>query len=126
MQLSDHAQLEHLWQQEHMEFSYEYLESVLKRNPETCFVYEIDGQIVSAVCGLYDGRRGFLQSVVTRQEERGKGYATATIQATIEALKALGTNRIRLFVVKENTHALELYQRLGFEIHDYVHFMGLK
>jgi ribosomal protein S18 acetylase RimI-like enzyme len=125
MQESDHAQLVRLWQSENMETSADYLRAVLRRNPTTCFVMEIEGCIVAAACGLYDGRRGVLQSVAVLPEEQGKGYGRAIVEAVVTALQELGTSRIRLFVVKENTRALGFYEHLGFQIHDYVHYMGL-
>jgi ribosomal protein S18 acetylase RimI-like enzyme len=125
MQESDHAQLMRLWQSENMETSADYLRAVLRRNPTTCFVMEIEGRIVAAACGLYDGRRGVLQSVAVLPEEQGKGYGRAIVEAVVTALQELGTRRIRLFVVKENTLALGFYEHLGFQIHDYVHYMGL-
>jgi len=86
---------------------------------------EVEGRIVAAACGLYDGRRGVVQSVAVLPEEQGKGYGKVIVMAVVEALQQLGTSRIRLFVVKENTRALGFYEHLGFQIHDYVHYMGL-
>ena len=126
MQLDDHAQLERLWSAEGMESGREYLQAVLDRNPDTCFVIEENGRIVAAACGLYDGRRGFVQSVSVLPEERGKGYGKTVVRATVDALLRLGTKRIRLFVQKSKGTVPQFYEKLGFEIHDYVYYMGLR
>ena len=126
MQESDHVQLIRLWEPENMDTSADYLREVLRRNPTTCFVMEIDGRIVAAACGLYDGRRGVVQSVAVLPKERGKGYGTAIVNTVVEALQELGTRRIRLFVLTENTGAVAFYEHLGFKIHDFVHYMGLR
>ena len=126
MQLDDHAQLERLWTPEGMESSQEYLQAVLNRNPDTCFVVEEDGRILAAACGLYDGRRGFVQSVAVLPDERGRGYGRMVVQATVDALLRLGTKRIRLFVKKTNGTVPQFYEKLGFEIQDATHYMGLR
>jgi ribosomal protein S18 acetylase RimI-like enzyme len=126
MRLEDHEQLAKLWEPEHMESGLEYLQAVLDRNPTTCFVKEIDGRIVGAACGLFDGRRGFIQSVAVLPEERGKGYGKAVVQAVIDALLELGTKRIRLFVLMDNAQVLPFYEQLGFVVHKHVLYMGLR
>lgn len=125
MRVTDHQQLANLWQPEGMESSLEYLQAILERNPSTCFVIEANGQIVAAACGLYDGRRGVVQSVAVLPAERGKGYGTTVVQAVVDALKAVGAKRIRLFVNKDNAQVVEFYRKLGFEVHDHVIYMGL-
>lgn len=126
MQLSDYEQLIDLWKPNGMAYDFDYLETVLARNPTTCFVYEKEGRVVSAACGLWDGRRGTINSVATLPEEQGHGYATAVMEAVVEALLALGTTRIRLFVVKGNERVLPFYEKLGFEVIENAYYMGLK
>ncbi len=126
MRLDDLEQLVALWQPNDMAHDFDYLETVLKRNPTSCFVYEKDGQIVSAACGLWDGRRGTINSVATLPEEQGQGYGTAVMQAVIEALLELGTTRVRLFVVKGNEEVLPFYEKLGFEMIEDAYYLGLK
>jgi len=126
MQLADYAQLAALWEPEGMESSREYLQAVLVRNPTTCFVIELDGRVVAAACGLFDGRRGVVQSVAVLPAERGKGYGKAVVLAVIAALKGLGTERIRLFVMKDNAQVMGFYEKMGFVVHDFVHYMGLR
>ncbi|MCL4879408.1 MAG: GNAT family N-acetyltransferase [Anaerolineae bacterium] len=126
MQLTDYEQLVELWQPNGMAHDFEYLEAVLARNPTSCFVYEKDGQIVAAACGLWDGRRGTINSVATLPEEQGNGYGTAVMEAVIDALLTLGTNRVRLFVVKGNEKVLPFYEKLGFEVIEDAYYLGLK
>jgi N-acetylglutamate synthase len=125
MRVEDHEQLAKLWEPEHMESSLEYLQVVLDRNPTTCFVKEVDGKIMGAACGLFDGRRGFIQSVAVLPEARGKGYGKEVVTAVKDALLALGTKRIRLFVFKENAKVLPFYEKMGFRIHDTAFYMSL-
>jgi ribosomal protein S18 acetylase RimI-like enzyme len=124
MQLSDHPQLEPLWQAEHMVSDYAYLQAVLEWNPSSCWVIEQDGQIIAAACGLYNGRHGILSSVVVHPSQRGQGYGAQIVQATIASLQALGKPRIRLFVAKTNEQVLPFYEHLGFYLKEDAHYMG--
>lgn len=48
--------------------------------------------------------------------EKGKGYAKEATLKTIDfAFKKLGLNRIYLYVLKKNTTALKLYEKVGFQ-----------
>jgi N-acetylglutamate synthase len=127
MQLSDHARLVPLWEPEGMITTFEYLQTVLTRNPATCYVIDDGTRILAAACGLYDGRRGTLQSVAVLPEVRSQGYGKQVVQACVDALLCLyPAARIRLFVQKHNTVVLPFYESLGFEILDDTFYMGLK
>ncbi|MCA9450795.1 MAG: GNAT family N-acetyltransferase, partial [Candidatus Omnitrophica bacterium] len=96
----------------------ENFERVLQRNPGTCWVIEEGDEILAAALGLYDGRRGFVQSVVVRRDRRNRGLGAEVVRKTVESLRACGTDRIRLFVRKENTDVLGFYEKLGFIVED--------
>jgi N-acetylglutamate synthase len=116
MQLADHAQLCVMWEAEHMESSHDYLATILDRNPTTNFVYEEDNKILAAACGLYDGRRGMVQSVVVAPEARGKGYGKIVVTAVIEALLQFPISRVGLFVAEGNEAVFPFYEKLGFHV----------
>jgi ribosomal protein S18 acetylase RimI-like enzyme len=126
MQMSDHPQLVKLWEPEDMETDPDYLRAILERNPTTCFVYEAEGQVVAACCGLFNGRHSFLASVAVLPDQRGKGYGKLVVQASMEALSALSSSkiRLRLLVAKGNEQVIPFYEKLGFTIHE-VTYMGI-
>lgn len=126
MQPKDYPQVSALWALDNGITDYDYFERITTRNPNTCLLMEDDtGRIVASATGLYDGRRGVLNSVIVLPEERGKGYGKAIVKACVEALQKEGTDRIRLFVLKENEQVVPFYEGLGFELHDHVIYMGL-
>jgi ribosomal protein S18 acetylase RimI-like enzyme len=49
-------------------------------------------------------------------EHRGKGVGSALIKSAIEAAQARGLTRLELIVREENTAAIALYKKTGFEI----------
>jgi len=118
MKMEDFPQLIGLWSPEGMETSPDHFRRVLERNPGTCWVIEEEGSILAVSLGLYDGRRGFVQSVVVRKDRRGEELGTLVVQKTVESLRLLGTDRIRLFVRKSNTEVLGFYEKLGFAVEE--------
>ena len=82
------------------------------------FVVEDDGRIVGAsMVNLFDGQP-FLTYVVVHPEMQGRGIGTSLIAATGEALRSAGHARMDLFVTESNEPAVNLYEKLGFEVVD--------
>jgi L-amino acid N-acyltransferase YncA len=50
------------------------------------------------------------------EEHRGKGIGKGLIKAAIDGAKARGLTRLELIVREENTSAVALYKKMGFEI----------
>lgn len=123
MTIGDYSQLKSLWVPEEMESDDNQLQRVLDRNPGTCWVIEDQGEILAASLGLYDGRRGFVQSVAVRKDRRHEGLGTEVVQKTIESLKDCGTKRIRLFVRKSNAEVLQFYKKLGFAVEEGCYYL---
>jgi ribosomal protein S18 acetylase RimI-like enzyme len=62
--------------------------------------------------GSYDGRRGYLQKVVTAKNLRAKGIGKQMVQEVLKRLKAVGTVYVPLSVKKE---IVVFYEKCGFE-----------
>ena len=58
-------------------------------------------------------RRGYVTSVYTAPEYRGRGIGTAMMQCMLRHLRAAGYRRASLAVQKEN-YAVRMYRALGF------------
>lgn len=56
-------------------------------------------------------------NVVTHPDYRGKGYATMTTRAVINELDKMRIRDIVLSVAQDNTTAISVYSKIGFEIH---------
>ena len=123
MTLEDFPELAALWAPEGMDSSRDHYQRVLERNPDTCWVVEEGGEILAAALGLFDGRRGFVQSVVVRKDCRNRGLGAQVVRKTIESLRECGTDRIRLFVRKRNSGVLKFYEKLGFAVEEGCHYL---
>ena len=96
------------------------IEKYLKRNPNTCFVAENNGNIVGAILSGHDGRRGYINHAAVSLSERNKGIGTALVDSAVNALKQEGINRVAISVFKDNKTGNEFWENRGFVLRDHV------
>ncbi|SEO97013.1 GNAT family N-acetyltransferase [Paenibacillus sp. OV219] len=95
------------------------------RAGDAALLAELDGQLVGAVWfrlfnevnkgyGYVDAETPEL-GIAIAPGHRGHGIGSALMQAVIELARADGYRAISLSVDPANTHAVQLYHRLGFE-----------
>jgi len=70
--------------------------------------------LLHAVSLRHGGRALVLEDMIVRRNFRSQGVATALLAYSIEFAQSLGAVRITLFTDTTNTHAISLYQKLGF------------
>jgi ribosomal protein S18 acetylase RimI-like enzyme len=97
----------------------ELLASIAADPATTLFVAEDDGRIVGsltlATFEILSGVRAWIEDVVTDSAARGKGVATALVQAALDRAGELGARTVDLTSRPEREEANRLYVRLGFE-----------
>ncbi len=77
-----------------------------------------NNKIVSLVAGYTENitnNIAFIALVGTLSDYRGKGYAQKLINEFIYDCRKLKINGIHLYAVKENTAAISMYEKIGFE-----------
>jgi ribosomal protein S18 acetylase RimI-like enzyme len=95
----------------------------LRRDPDLFLIAEQGGQLVGAVMGGYDGRRGLVYHLAVAPEVRRLGIGKA-LMAEVEArMRDKGCLKSYLLVTKENAEVLAFYRELGWEVMD-MHLMG--
>ena len=92
----------------------EELEKKLLRDPELFIVAEDAGEIVGAVIGAFDGRRGFVYHLAVAPERQGEGIGKALMERVSDGLRKLGCIRLLLLVDEDNVGAQEFYKATGF------------
>ena len=81
------------------------------------FAVEHDGRPVGcALLNVVDGRA---ELVVLATTYRGAGAGTALLEAVVERARAEGWNRLWLITSNDNTDAIRLYQRAGWDWVDF-------
>ena len=86
----------------------------LRRNPDTCFVAEAEGQIVGAILAGHDGRRGMISHTAVLPDCRRRGVGRRLAGAALEALRAQGINKVCLVVFARNEAGNAFWAKMGF------------
>lgn len=86
----------------------------LERNPDTCFVAEMDGNIIGAILIGNDGRRGYIYHTAVQENYQKQGIGKALVEAGIRALKEIGINKVALVVFDKNILGNLFWEKLGF------------
>ena len=89
----------------------------LRRDPELFLVAEVDGEIIGAVIGGYDGRRGLVYHLAVSEDHRQQGVGKALMDQLEELLIAKGCIRSYLLITKDNP-AIEFYKKQGWVMLD--------
>lgn len=94
--------------------SKEGINRYLQRNPTTCFVAEVDHQIVGAVLSGHDGRRGSIYHLAVSSVARRKGIGTQLLEHVLAALRSEGIHKAALVVFANNETGNAFWESSGF------------
>ena len=84
----------------------------LVKNPELSVLIEENGEILGTALGSFDGRRGYIQKVVTAKKFRNKGIGKQLVTEVIKRLRTIGTLYIPISVEEKN---VSFYTTCGFK-----------
>ena len=82
--------------------SKEGIEKFLKRNPETCFVTEIDNKIIGVILVENDGRRGYIYHTAVHLNYRNLKIATQLVTKSMLVLEEIGIHKVALVVFNQD------------------------
>ena len=94
------------------------IEKFLKRNPQTCFVAEINDKLIGVIMAGNDGRRGYIYHTAVHPDFRNQGVARTLVETVIKALKECGINEVALVVFERNQDGNGFWEKLGFTVRD--------
>ncbi|NIM94340.1 MAG: GNAT family N-acetyltransferase [Anaerolineales bacterium] len=90
----------------------------LKRDPDLFLVAELNGAIVGAVLGGFDGRRGLVYHLAVVSEYRRSSFGIQLMEELEKRLREKGCYKYYLLVSEDNLIAREFYESLGCEMMD--------
>ncbi|HEX3781200.1 MAG TPA: GNAT family N-acetyltransferase [Pseudonocardiaceae bacterium] len=90
------------------------LAAVLARDPELVLIAEDEQGITAAVFGTFDGRRGWVNRLATRSDQRGQGQAGAILAELEGRLLAKGCRKVNLLIEPDNAGVAAFYGRYGY------------
>ena len=91
------------------------MEKKLQRDPDLFLVAEVDGQIIGAVLGGYDGRRGIVYHLAVAESFRQMGIGAELMKELERRMIDKGCIRCYLLVTKDNQNATHFYEQSGWE-----------
>jgi ribosomal protein S18 acetylase RimI-like enzyme len=94
---------------------HEEIAKKLERDPDLFLVAENNQQIIGAVLGGFDGRRGIVYHLAVQGEYRNSGVGSGLMEALEERLRLKGCLRYYLLVTKDNKEAMKFYEKRGWK-----------
>ncbi len=120
MKIADYTAVYALWRKtpgmglNDIDDSEDGISRYLKRNPHTCFVAELDGEIIGVILSGHDGRRGFIHHTCVASELWNNQIGTRLVEAALSALRAEGITKAVLVVFERNERGNGFWERMGF------------
>ena len=87
------------------------IEKKISRDPDLFLVAEYDSNIVGAVMGGFDGRRGLIYHLAVDASFRGNGIGSRLMDEVESRLKAKGCLKCYLLVTIDNPEVGEYYKK---------------
>jgi len=98
--------------------SREGIDKFLKRNPDTCFAAEENGEIIGVIMAGNDGRRGYIYHTAVNPNCRGRKIGAALVEAAVDALRKEGISKTALVVFNTNGIGNAFWERMGFTVRE--------
>ena len=114
LNLDDHKKLISFWKENYFVTEMDnvsHLQLFLEKNPDLSVLIEENGEILGTALGSYDGRRGYIQKVVTSKNHRNHGIGKRVVLDVIKRLKSIGALYIPISVENE---LVSFYEKCGF------------
>ena len=91
--------------------------------PSSIFlVAEADGEVVGAVLGTHDGRKGWINRLVVAPEHQRKGIGRTLVSEVETRLDAIGIEIVACQVEDWNSASMTFFERSGYRHHDDIHY----
>ena len=122
MKIDDYEQVYELWMScagmglNNLDDSKEGIVKFLKRNPDTCFVADVENVIVGAILVGNDGRRGYIYHTAVNPQYRNQGIAKNLVDTSVTALQKIGINKVALVVFDRNEAGNDFWDKMGFTV----------
>ena len=89
----------------------------LEKNPNTCFVAELNsGEIIGTIMGGNDGRRGLIYHLMVKKEYRKNGIGKKLLEKVEKGFEKEGIQKIYLTVFKGNKMGNKFWETNKYEI----------
>ena len=122
MTIDDYEKVYELWMScagmglNNLDDSKKGIEKFLRRNPDTCFVADVENVIIGVIIVGNDGRRGYIYHTAVNPQYRKQGIAKGLVDAAMTALQKIGINKAALVVFNRNEIGNDFWEKMGFTV----------
>ncbi len=106
--------------------SRESIETFLLKNDGLSFVAVHRGEIIGAVLGSHDGRRGYIHHLTVDGRFRRNGVGRALAVQCLNRFRRLGLRKTHVFVFRDNDNAIGFWKRMNYSMRDDLFVMSLE
>ena len=120
MRIKDYEPLIALWKKGNLPYrpqgrdSKQHIRQQLRQRTSLYYVAEHEGNIIGVILGTHDGRKGWINRLVTAPTFRKKGIAKRLVQEVEQQLAAGGIDIIACLVEDWNKVSENVFERLGY------------
>ncbi|MBI2333160.1 MAG: GNAT family acetyltransferase [Chloroflexi bacterium] len=93
----------------------EEIQKKIQRDPDLFLISETGGEIVGAIIGGFDGRRGMVYHLAVRKDARRQGVGAKLLAEVEKRLQAKGCVKVYLLILDDNTSAMRFYEECGWK-----------
>ncbi len=93
--------------------SRESIASYFERNPGMSFIAVNEGEIIGAILGGHDGRRGYIHHLSVHADFQRRGVATRLVDQCLQALAASGIQKCHIFIFNNNAAGIDFWKSIG-------------
>lgn len=118
----DYEKCSNIWDMKKQPFADKWLEEI-KSDNRLVFVYKINGEFIGEGALVLDtgdpdytvkDRRVYVSRMIVKKEYRNRGIGSEILTFLIGKAKEMGFEEMTIGVDKDNTNALHLYKKFGF------------
>ena len=91
------------------------LQLLLRRDPGSLLVAELDGRLLGTVIAAWDGWRGSIYRLVVHPRDRRQGLARQLLSEAESRLTKLGARRMQAIVVASDQRATGFWETSGWD-----------
>lgn len=113
--IDDYPKLIVFWKENYLLTPLDEFERVklfLEKNPRLSVVAEENDNIVGTILGSFDGRRGSLQKLVVKKDQRGNGIGQKLVLEVVRRILKAGAIDIRFNTAED---LVPFYEKCGFK-----------
>ena len=100
------------------------IEKKISRDPDLFLVAFTGENIIGAVIGGFDGRRGLIYHLAVDSRYRGQGIGTTLMEEVESRLRAKGCLKCYLMVTLDNLAVSDYYTQRGWQAMEHVQLYG--